>query len=144
MPALRIEPWQEAGQREGRLGERERTVRPGERIQLRISAHALFDPEIYRAHHEFRLLRELREDLDRRLSVEVGGHVEHLAAVLDAVRGRIGPAARQVEPDRTARPDDLVVHDVAARAGWREPGLVDDHLTEPGESARLESLPARF
>jgi hypothetical protein len=64
--------------------------------------------------------------------------------VLDAVRGGIGPAAGQVEPDRAARPDDLVVHDVAARAGWREAGLVGDHLPQPGEGAGLELLPARL
>ena len=143
-PAVRVEAREEAGERERRLGQRERAVGPGEGVQLGISAHALLDPEVNRAHDQFRAVGELGEDLDGRLAVEVGGHVEHLAAVLDAVRGRIGPAAGQVEPDRAARPDDLVVHDVAARAGRREPGLVGDHLPQPGERAGLEFLPARL
>ena len=114
-----------------------------EGVQLGVGAHAFLDAEINRAHDQFRALGELGEHLDGRLAVEVGGHVQHLAAVLDAVGRRVGPAAGQVEPDRAARPDDLVLHHVAAREGGRELGLVGDHLAQPGERLGLELLPAR-
>ena len=143
-PAIRVKPREEAGECERRFGQRERAVVAAQGIQFSVGAHALFDAEVYRAHYQFGPLGEFGKDLDWGLAVEVGGHVEHFAAVLDAVRRSVGPAARQVKPDRTSRPDDLVVQNVAARAGWRESRLVDDHLPEPGEGARLELFPPRL
>ena len=137
-----MEARQEPGERERCLGQRKRTLRALESIQLGIGAHALLDPEINRAHDQFRALGQLSEDLDGGLAVQVGSEVQHLAAMLDAVRGRISPAACQVKADGTARPHNLVLHDVPMRAGGREPGFADDHLPQAREGPGLELLPA--
>ena len=75
------------------------------------------------------------------MSVEVGGQVQHFAALFNAIGRRVGPAAREVEADGAARPDDLVFEHAAARGGRGKLGFVGNHFAEPGESGGFEALP---
>ena len=139
-----METGKEAGERKRRFGQRERAVRPAKGVEFGVSADTFLDAEVDRAHDQFRAFGKLGKHLDGWLTVEVRGHVEHLATMLNAVRRGVGPATGKVEPDRAARPDNLVVHDVAMRAGGGEARFVGNHLPQPGKCAGLKFLPARL
>jgi hypothetical protein len=108
---------QKSGQGEGGLGQGKRIARLGESFQIGVGFDALLHAKINRAHDQFRPLAQFGKHLNGRLAVDVHRQIEHVPAILDAIRRRVGPTAGQIQPHRAARPNDLVIQDVAARRG---------------------------
>ena len=108
---------QETGERERGFGNGERRTHLIILFQFLEGFDAFHCPEVDRAADDNRLGGGFDIDLQRRLPVEFDGKVDHVAAAHEAVRRRVGPAARHVDAHGTACPYDLVgisgVHGVA-------------------------------
>ena len=95
----------ESGLREGKLGSDMREV-----FQFLKGADARFGSEVDGADHDFAMQRHASENLHGRLAIEIERNIHHRAAAFQAIRRRVGPATGEVDADRAASPDDLVIH----------------------------------
>ena len=98
----------EAGQRERRLGNGERTAHAVAVGQLFIGGHRLRGPEVDAAQNDVGLGAGLHVGLDGRLAVELYGQVDDVAALHEAVGRGVGPAAGNVDAHGAAGPHNLV------------------------------------
>ena len=82
----------------------------GEVFKLLEGADARFGSEVDRADHDFAERWHARKDLHGWLAIEIERNIHHRPAAFQAIRRRVGPASGEVDTDRAASPDDLVIH----------------------------------
>ena len=75
------------------------------------------------------------------LSVQVDRNIDHSPAMSQAVGRGVGPAARQIEPNRAAAPKNLVVQQSSPRAARPLPNVLQDRLPQEPEGLVLVGLP---
>ena len=99
--------------------------------------HLLHGTQVDGAQDNLEVLAWLHIRLQRGLSVQLNGHVDHIASIIQAIGRRVCPPACQVDAHRTSRPHNLVGIDSQTRrlsVGKHGGG---QSLTQQGEGLRL-------
>ena len=99
-----------------------------------VGLNALHCAEVNAATNDHRLGRGLDIDLQGRLSVHFDGHIDHVAAVEQAVGRGVCPSAGHINAHRRASPHDLVHVGVHARQAFVLLGRFGQCFAQQGES----------
>ena len=141
---MRVKTGEKTGESQSCLGKGEGILGMREGIEFFIRSDAFLQAEVDGAHDQFRAVAKFRKDLDGWLAVQIDGQIQDFAAVFDAIGGRVGPTASEVESNGAAGPDDLVFEDVPARQSGRKLCFTADEVAQAAKSGGFEFFPPGF